>query len=220
MPTSHRPTAVTAALAAVAAAAALLFCGAVLLATSSPAAAHGDSISLRISGRADGHPVVVASWENDGDPVTEPVAGTLSGVASDGRSVGPWRLTAVPGAEATYTTDRALPAGSWQVTVEAGFPSLGRGEASLTVTAVADPSAGAGPAAGASVRPPSAGPVAPTAPPAGTASPSAAGGSANPPSSHSGSGGWTTGIAIVVALLAIVILALVVRLRRRLAGRS
>ncbi|KJK56147.1 hypothetical protein UK12_24410 [Saccharothrix sp. ST-888] len=195
-----------------------------LLAVSSPAAAHGDSISLRISGRADGHPLVVASWENDGDPVTEPVAATLSGLAADGRSVGPWRLTAVPGAEATYTTDQALPAGSWQITVEAGFPALGRGEASLTVTAVADPptatqpSPAADPSAGATVRPPSAGPSAPTASTAstaGAASPSAAAGSADPSASHGSSGGWTTGIAIVVALLAIVLLALVVRLRRR-----
>ncbi|MDH6124808.1 hypothetical protein [Kitasatospora sp. GP82] len=188
----------------------LLLCGALLLGGARPAAAHGDSIRLQVTGRADGHPVVVASWENDGDPVTEPVAGTLSALAADGRSVGPWRLVAVPGAEATYTTGEALPAGSWKVTVESGFPALGRAEASLSVAVVADPTAGAS-------RTPSAGADGALVQPPPASSPPSSAGPTGASAPHGGPGGWTTVASIAVAVLAIAALVLAVRLRRRLA---
>ncbi|MFE4603287.1 hypothetical protein ACFRKE_20805 [Kitasatospora indigofera] len=120
-----------------------------LLAALGPAGtadAHGDTIRFRIAGAPDGHPRAVASWENDGEPVDEEVAATLSAVSDDGRSVGPWRLVPVQGSPATFSTREPLPVGRWKVTVESGFPALGRGEAELTVDVVQDPAPSATPA--------------------------------------------------------------------------
>ncbi|MCX5214438.1 hypothetical protein OG689_35155 [Kitasatospora sp. NBC_00240] len=119
--------------------------------------AHGDTIRFRIAGAPDGHPRAVATWENDGDPVDEEVAATLSAVSDDGRSVGPWRLVPVQGSPASFRTREPLPVGRWKVTVESAFPALGRGEAELTVDVIQDPSPAATPA--------------PTSPAAGAATP-------------------------------------------------
>ncbi|SOB79168.1 hypothetical protein [Streptomyces sp. 1331.2] len=100
-----------------------------------PAAAHGDSVHLDVTGQQNGHVSTVATWENDHDPVTEDFAGTLSATAADGRAVGPWRLVAVPGHAGTYTTREILPAGHWRVTVDCAFPSLGHTERELDVDA-------------------------------------------------------------------------------------
>ncbi|GAA1959627.1 hypothetical protein [Catenulispora subtropica] len=110
-----------------------------------PTAAHGDSIKFDISSGLHGRPQIVATWENDGDPVHEPIAGTLSATATDGRSVGPWRLVTTAGDSSVLSTEQALPAGQWSVTVECGFPALGRGQAQLTVTTAEPTSPPTGP---------------------------------------------------------------------------
>ncbi|WP_052707273.1 hypothetical protein [Streptomyces rubellomurinus] len=160
--------------------AALALAAAAVLSATAPAAAHGDSVHLDVSGQRNGHVSTVATWENDHDPVTEDFAGTLSATAADGRTAGPWRLVAVPGSPGTYTTREILPAGHWKVTVECAFPSLGHGEREFDVApaAVDDPPtafATATGAAGSPVAAPVAGPTV-AATPVGDASHEAADG--------------------------------------------
>ncbi|MFJ4093834.1 hypothetical protein ACIPYS_19840 [Kitasatospora sp. NPDC089913] len=160
--------------------AALALAGAVVLAPAAvPAAAHGDTVHLEVSGQDGGHVTTVATWENDHDPVTEQFAGTLSATSADGRAAGPWRLVAVPGRPGTYTTREFLPAGHWRIVVDCAFPSLGHGERELDVetAVISDPTlptpTGPGTAGPGTVGPGTAGPgthgptVRPTA--AGTA---------------------------------------------------
>ncbi|MFC9327054.1 hypothetical protein [Kitasatospora sp. NPDC057015] len=155
MPTRKRFTALPAA---------ALLAALAVLGPAGPAAAHGDTIRFRIAGAPDGHPRAVASWEHDGDPVDEEVGATLSAVSPDGRTLGPWRLVPVQGSPATFSTREVLPVGRWTVTVESGFPALGRGEAELTVDVVQDPAPTATAPPG-SAQPPvaTAGPVGPAA---------------------------------------------------------
>ncbi|MEV0190557.1 hypothetical protein AB0I39_18720 [Kitasatospora purpeofusca] len=122
--------------------AALALAGAVVLAPAAvPAAAHGDTVHLEVSGQDGGRVTTVATWENDRDPVTEQFAGTLSATSADGRAAGPWRLVSVPGRPGTYTTREFLPAGHWRIVVDCAFPSLGHGERELDVEAavISDP---------------------------------------------------------------------------------
>ncbi|MFF4158346.1 hypothetical protein [Streptomyces sp. NPDC001678] len=112
--------------------------GAVLLAlgAAGPAAAHGDTIRLTVAGPpSDGHIRTVATWDNDGDPVDERVAGTLAARDAAGHTQGPWVLVPVPGTKGAYTTHESLPPGNWTVTLHCGFPDLGHGEAAVTVPA-------------------------------------------------------------------------------------
>ncbi|KUJ68543.1 hypothetical protein ACZ90_18330 [Streptomyces albus subsp. albus] len=101
------------------------------------AAAHGDTIDFDLvtPQPVDGHVRTVATWQNDKDPVTESIAGTLSAVDVNGRSLGPWKLVPVDGLKATYTTRQALPPGRWKVTVDCGFPDLGHGQGTVDVPA-------------------------------------------------------------------------------------
>ncbi|MFI8519975.1 hypothetical protein ACIGEZ_19380 [Streptomyces sp. NPDC085481] len=99
-----------------------------------PAAAHGDTLHVIVTGHRDGHVLTEVTWENDGDPVEEKVAAVVSAVSTDGsRTAGPWKLVRGSGPTG-YTTAEALPAGTWKITVDAGFPGLGHGERQLTVT--------------------------------------------------------------------------------------
>ncbi|WP_354637353.1 hypothetical protein [Kitasatospora camelliae] len=123
----------------------LLAAGTLALAPTGSAAGHGDTIHSEISALIDGHTRTVATWENDRDPVTEPLAATLGAVAADGRAVGPWRLVAVPGDPGAFTTREHLPPAIWKVTVESGFPALGRGTTTLKVTAVPGTAPATGP---------------------------------------------------------------------------
>ncbi|MEU6232236.1 hypothetical protein [Kitasatospora sp. NPDC047058] len=119
-------------------AAALAVAGAAVLTTGTvTASAHGDTVHLEITGADNGHVTTAASFENDRDPVTEGFAGSLAATSSDGRTVGPWRLVAVPGRPGSYTTREILPAGHWKITVDCAFPDLGHGERELDVQAAA-----------------------------------------------------------------------------------
>ncbi|MFC5643363.1 hypothetical protein [Kitasatospora cinereorecta] len=116
------------------------------LGAAAPAGAHGDTIALTVTGTEAGHPVLTAVWENDRDPVTDPIGGTLSATAADGTAIGPLPLVAVPGRPGTVTTARALTPGHWQVTAETAFPGLGRYEGVLDVPVTDPPVSTAGPA--------------------------------------------------------------------------
>ncbi|MFJ9842527.1 hypothetical protein ACIRYZ_18990 [Kitasatospora sp. NPDC101155] len=119
-------------------AAALAVAGTVVLAPAAvPASAHGDTVHLEITGADNGHVTTIASFENDHDPVTEGFAGSLAATSSDGRTVGPWRLVALPGHPGSYTTREILPAGHWKITVDCAFPDLGHVERELDVAAAA-----------------------------------------------------------------------------------
>ncbi|MGW6413574.1 hypothetical protein [Streptomyces sp. NPDC055055] len=106
------------------------------LALPQPAAAHGHNLDIVITGHQGGHVLTKVTWENDGDPVDEPVAALVNAVSTDGRhTAGPWRL--VRGTRPTdWTTTETLPAGTWTVTVSAGQPALGHAERRLTVAAI------------------------------------------------------------------------------------
>ncbi|MFJ3921874.1 hypothetical protein [Streptomyces sp. NPDC090022] len=124
----------TAPAAAALAAASLALC----LGASAPAYAHGDTLKVVVTGHRDGHVTTDVTWENDGDAVEERVAATVNAVSSDGaRTVGPWRLIRDSAGPKSWTTAETLPEGTWKVTVETGFPALGRGEREVTVDAAA-----------------------------------------------------------------------------------
>lgn len=213
-------------------AAALAIAGAVVLVPAAvPAAAHGDTVHLEVTGQDNGHVTAVATWENDHDPVTEEFAGTLAATSADGRSAGPWRLVAVPGHPGSYTTREMLPAGHWRIAVDCAFPSLGHGERELDVEAavISDPTlptpTGA-PTAGPTAGPPRAhrGPAvtsapvpAPTSartPPAVSASAGPAVGPARSTAEDTGSA-TATWAAVATAVAAVVLVAVGFGLRRR-----
>ncbi|WP_030234626.1 hypothetical protein [Streptomyces sp. NRRL S-350] len=216
--------------------AALALASAAVLPAAAPAAAHGDSVHLDVTGQQNGHVSTVATWENDHDPVTEDFAGTLSAVAADGRSVGPWRLITVPGHAGTYTTREILPAGHWRVTVDCAFPSLGHTERELDVeaaviddpvpagTAAVPPSAGATAAptpeatSGPGPAPATSGPTPATSSPAATAAQTATAGPAHETAAAStrGAGSDSTTWAVVgTAAAAVLLVGAGVWLRRR-----
>ncbi|MER5930811.1 hypothetical protein [Streptomyces sp. NPDC002054] len=138
--------------------------GALVLGVPAPAAAHGDTLKVVVTGHREGHVTTQVTWENDGDAVEGPVAATVNAVSGDGtRTAGPWKLVrdgGTGGADGTaWSTAEVLPAGQWKVTVEAGFPGLGRAERELTVTAPSPPPApAAAPASPAAATPPAAPP--------------------------------------------------------------
>ncbi|MBT2382959.1 hypothetical protein [Streptomyces sp. ISL-11] len=116
-------------------AAAVTLAGLLVLGPAATAHAHGDTIRLTVTGITAGHPTTKATWENDGDPVDEKVAGTLTATSADGTTLGPWRFVPVPGRLGTFTTAEALPAGHWTLTAQTAFPALGRTEHRAEVTA-------------------------------------------------------------------------------------
>lgn len=129
--------------------------GLLLLGLTATAHAHGDTIHLTVTGVSAGHPTTKATWEDDGHPVDEKVAGTLTATGADGASVGPWRFVPVAGEPGTFTTAEALPAGHWTITAQTAFPALGRAEYRAEVTPA---SVGPAPTAPAAATPPAAAP--------------------------------------------------------------
>ncbi|RKT03009.1 hypothetical protein BX286_0929 [Streptomyces sp. 3211.6] len=180
--------------------------------TAGPAEAHGDTLNVVITGERAGHVTADVTWENDGDAVEEAVAATVNAVSADGsRTEGPWKLVRDPGRAAGWTTAETLPAGTWTVTVEAGFPSLGRARKEIGVP-VTDPAPAPASSAPASPTAPppvvAAGPPAPSAPPASTAS-------ADPAPGGVSTGWWTTAGVAGIALLGAAAGILLRRARRR-----
>ncbi|MET7302614.1 hypothetical protein [Embleya sp. NPDC005575] len=198
-------------------AAAASLAAATLLSGTGQAGAHGDTIVFTITELGDGHTRAVATWANDHDPVTDKVAGTLSALADDGRTIGPWKLEPVGDTPGTFTTRLALPPGHWAVTVESGFPALGRGQADLTVTAVP----GTEPSRSAAVEPvtPSTAPSTATSiqEPASSAPPARAPIAA--PSSSSADSGPSRLIAGTAIVAIVMVAAELLRRRRRRAAR-
>ncbi|MFJ3879072.1 hypothetical protein ACIPW5_16570 [Streptomyces sp. NPDC090077] len=173
----------------------------VLVMGAGPAQAHGDTLKVVITGQRDGRVTADVTWENDGDAVEEAVAATVNAVSADGsRTEGPWRLARDPGRAAGWVTAEALPPGTWKVTVDAGFPSLGHAHTEIAVPAV-DPApsapAPAAPASPAASAPAS--PAGPAGPPAAPASPTTAPSGASAGSGVSG-GWWTTAGVAGIAL--------------------
>ncbi|MFG3303671.1 hypothetical protein [Streptomyces wuyuanensis] len=131
------------------------------LTAATDAQAHGDTLTVEITGHDFGRVRTTVVWENDNDPVDGRVAATVNATAADGRTAGPWRLVRDPATRTGWNTAEALPPGRWNVTVEAGYPGLGRDEEEITVSpgtpaSPAAPSAGAGsgvPATPGTVRP-------------------------------------------------------------------
>ncbi|MFJ8164318.1 LPXTG cell wall anchor domain-containing protein [Streptomyces sp. NPDC096136] len=174
------------------------------IALAGPAHAHGDNLNVVITGQRAGHVTADVTWENDGDAVDEAVAATVNAVSADGtRTQGPWKLVRDPGRAAGWTTAETLPAGTWTVTVEAGFPSLGhaRKEVGVPVADPADPVASPAPSSPAPASPAAPAPVAAAAPPASSVPPSSSTASADPSSGSTGTGWWTTAGVAGIALL-------------------
>ncbi|MFI8265938.1 MULTISPECIES: hypothetical protein [unclassified Streptomyces] len=167
------------------------------------AQAHGDTVKVVVTGQREGHVTTEITWENDGDAIEEAVAATVNSTSPDGsRTMGPWRLVRDAGTRTGWSTAEVLPPGTWKVSVDVGFPSLGHGEKEVAVPVVDPAPSGATPSAAA---------------PSASAPPAPSGASAGPVSSASGSpapatdaagenaGGdrtvwWTTAGVVVIAL--------------------
>ncbi|MCX5195243.1 hypothetical protein OOK31_15255 [Streptomyces sp. NBC_00249] len=140
---------------------------AVALALAGSAQAHGDTVKVVVTGQREGRVTADVTWENDGDAVEEAVAATVNAVSADGtRTAGPWRLVRDAGRAGGWVSDGPLPPGTWTVTVDVGFPSLGHGQREVSVPVV-------DPAPTAPVPTPSASAPLPAASPSPTPSPSA-----------------------------------------------
>ncbi|MEU7554364.1 hypothetical protein AB0B01_18835 [Streptomyces sp. NPDC044571] len=172
------------------------------LAVPTPAQAHGDTVKVVVTGQREGRVTTEITWENDGDAIEEAVAATVNASSIDGsRSMGPWRLVRDAGTRTGWSTAEALPPGTWKVTVDVGFPSLGHGEREVAVP-VTDPVPSAAPStAPSSPAAPSASATTPVVPSA--AQPQIPAPSASP---ADGKGGqdrtvwWTTAGVAVIAL--------------------
>ncbi|MBT2406137.1 MULTISPECIES: hypothetical protein [unclassified Streptomyces] len=173
----------------------LLQAVAVAVAVPTTAYAHGDTLKVVVTGQKAGRVTADITWENDGDAVDETVAGTVNAVSADGaRSAGPWRLVRDTGDKAGWTTAEVLPPGTWKVSVDVGFPSLGHGDREVNVPVV-DPAPPATPSVPATPEPTvsSATPATSPAPatPATSAAPSPAAPSASPTANGRDSGDRT-----------------------------
>ncbi|MEU8523276.1 YbaB/EbfC family nucleoid-associated protein [Streptomyces sp. NPDC048577] len=186
------------------------------------AQAHGDTVKVEVTGQRDGHITTKITWEDDGDAVEETVAATVNATSPDGtRAMGPWRLVRDPGTRTGWSTAEVLTPGTWKVTVDVGFPSLGHGEGEIAVPVV-DPLPPGGttpPVTGPAPTPTESAPV-PSAPAPASATPSSA--SPGPSSSAAGDGAdrtvWWSVIGLAGISLAAVAAGLLLRKAR--AGRT
>ncbi|GIG59987.1 hypothetical protein Lfu02_43590 [Longispora fulva] len=87
-----------------------------------PGWAHGKQMRLQITADAQGRLEVAGTWVDDNHPVTDGIAAVVTASATDGRMSGPDYLTAVAGRPGVLVAASALPAGVWDVAVEAGAP--------------------------------------------------------------------------------------------------
>ncbi|MFD8193149.1 hypothetical protein [Streptomyces wuyuanensis] len=133
------------------------------LTAATDAQAHGDTLTVEITGHDFGRVRTTVVWENDNDPVDGRVAATVNATAADGRTAGPWKLVRDPATRTGWNTAEALPPGRWKVTVEAGHPGLGRDEEEITVSPGTPASPAAPPAGAGSEVPATPGTAPPTA---------------------------------------------------------
>lgn len=133
------------------------------LTAATDAQAHGDTLTVEITGHDFGRVRTTVVWENDNDPVDGRVAATVNATAADGRTAGPWKLVRDPATRTGWNTAEALPPGRWKVTVEAGHPGLGRDEEEITVSPGTPASPAAPPAGTGSEVPATPGTAPPTA---------------------------------------------------------
>ncbi|MGA5820116.1 hypothetical protein ACPC54_19895 [Kitasatospora sp. NPDC094028] len=193
--------------------AALALATAAALPSAAPAAAHGGTVRLELSGTPGGHVRTLATWADDHDPVTEGFTGTVAATASDGRTAGPWRLVSVPDQPGAYTTRESLPAGHWRVSVACTSPAPGHDERDFDVDPATDGAlAASGASGGGSDGSPAVGGDDPaeTAPPAVSAL-AAPGGRPV----HETTDGATTWAAIGTAAAAVLLVATGLWLRRQ-----
>ncbi|MFE9929647.1 hypothetical protein [Streptomyces sp. NPDC005533] len=190
-----------------------------MLLTPVAAHAHGDTVKVVVTGQRAGHVTADITWENDGDAVGEAVAATVNAVSVDGaRTLGPWRLVRdTAAAPAGWTTAEALPPGSWKVSVDVGFPSLGHGDREVAVPVV-DPAPATGAPTASAAAPGT--PSAAAQPPATSPSASApAASAAQVPAADSDAEGdalWWTTAGVAATALAGAAVGLFLRRRRRI----
>ncbi|MFJ1865148.1 LPXTG cell wall anchor domain-containing protein [Streptomyces sp. NPDC088097] len=184
----------------------------VVLALAGSAQAHGDNLTVVITGQRDGHVTADITWENDGDPVEETVAATVNAVSPDGsRTQGPWPLVRQPGSPAGWMAAGALPPGTWTVTIDAGFPALGHAEHEVSVPVVDPaPSIPTSPSTPDASRPGTAAPVTSALP--ASAAPSVA---PEPAGKGSDATGWWTTAGVAGIALAGAAAGILLRRRRR-----
>ncbi|MFB7787962.1 hypothetical protein ACFC1D_35270 [Streptomyces vinaceus] len=166
------------------------------------AQAHGDTVKVVVTGQREGHVTTEITWENDGDAIDEAVAATVNSTSPDGsRTMGPWRLVRDAGSRTGWSTAEVLPPGTWKVSVDVGFPSLGHGEKEIAVPVVDPVPSAATPSAAAPTA--SASPSSPA--PSGASAPPVSSGSPAPAPAGEGGGTdrtvwWTTAGVAVIAL--------------------
>ncbi|MFI6144895.1 hypothetical protein [Streptomyces sp. NPDC051109] len=181
----------------------LFLAQALALAVPTAAHAHGDTVKVVVTGQREGHVTTEITWENDGDAIEEAVAATVNSTSPDGsRTMGPWRLVRDAGTRTGWSTAEVLPPGTWKVSVDVGFPSLGHGEKEIAVPVVDPAPSAATPSAAAPSA--SAGSSAPSAPADPSAAP-ASSASASPAPAPADEGKdrtvwWTTAGVAVIAL--------------------
>ncbi|MEV0411123.1 hypothetical protein AB0I68_10045 [Streptomyces sp. NPDC050448] len=173
------------------------------LAVPTAAHAHGDTVKVVVTGQREGHVTTEITWENDGDAIEEAVAATVNSTSPDGsRSMGPWRLVRDAGTRTGWSTAEVLPPGTWKVSVDVGFPSLGHGEKEIAVPVV-DPAPSAATPSAAAPSAASAAPVSSASPaPAQAQGPSPASGPSAAPAGEDEDRTvwWTTAGVVVIAL--------------------
>ncbi|MGW6577432.1 hypothetical protein ACWGAN_35395 [Streptomyces sp. NPDC054945] len=181
--------------------------------------AHGDTVKVVVTGQREGRVTADVTWENDGDAIDEAVAATVNAVSVDGsRTMGPWRLVRdAAAAPAGWTTAEALPPGSWKVSVDVGFPSLGHGELEVAVPVVDPAPAPATPTPVASAAAPVPSAAAPVSSSASAAAPAAssAQGATEPAADTEGYAVWWTTAGVAVTAVAGAAVGLLLRRRRR-----
>ncbi|MFE2548265.1 hypothetical protein ACFXGI_06905 [Streptomyces sp. NPDC059355] len=167
------------------------------------AQAHGDTVKVVVTGQREGHVTTEITWENDGDAIEEAVAATVNSTSPDGsRTMGPWRLVRDAGTRTGWSTAEVLPPGTWKVSVDVGFPSLGHGEKEIAVPVVDPAPSGAVPSAAA---PSASAPPAPSGASAGPVSSASAAPATATAAAGESEGGdrtvwWTTAGVAVIAL--------------------
>ncbi|MGY0232130.1 hypothetical protein [Longispora urticae] len=100
-----------------------------------PGWAHGKQMRLVITADAQGRLEIAGTWVEDDHPVLEGIAAVVTASSTDGRLAGPDYLSAVPSRPGVLVAATALPAGVWDVSVEAGAPVAAYAQARVEAVA-------------------------------------------------------------------------------------